>query len=291
MRRLLISFCLVFIAASAQVVLAQGAPWIDFAPPDGSFHVSMPHEPTAGPVTGTGDHVNVSGVWYTSDGDGASYAIWSLVDSNYDIGWSEDTYLDVAADLFLQTQLHPARYQLIYVKELPTNPLPGREYSVTCGGLSGTAYIFVADHRIFILLAANTAEGPWERERFLSSFKVSTQVKPMIAYGDPKSVSAVNDDEPIFTMKEVDQKTRILEKPEPSYTESARVFQVRGTVVLRALFSKTGEVTRIEIIKRLPHGMTERCLAAVRAIKFSPAIKEGKPVSTWMQLEYNFNLY
>lgn len=301
MQRLFMVICVTFIAASAQVVLAQDSPWIDFAPSDGSFHVLMPHEPKADPVSATYNHVNASGVWYTAGNDGASYAVWSLVDSSHDIGWGEDSYLDVAADLFWQELLQPARYTLrdqlkpgaamTYVKDLPTKPLSGREYSVTLGRLSGTAHIFVADHRLFILLAANTAEGPWERQRFLSSFKVLPEVKPMILYGDPKDVSAVNDDEPILTMKEVDQKARILEKPEPSYTESARMFQVQGTVVLRAVFSKTGQATRIEIVRRLPHGLTERCLAAVRAIKFSPAIKDGKPVSTWIQLEYNFKLY
>ena len=170
------------------------------------------------------------------------------------------------------------------------NPLPGREYGVTLGQLSGTAQIFVAQRRIFILLAANSSDGPSERERFLSSFKVSPQVERMRLYGDPKGL-VVKDDGPIFTTKEVDERPRLLAKPEPSYTESARTFQVHGTVVLRAVFSKTGEVTRVEVVKRLPHGMTEGCLAAARAIKFSPALKDGKPVSTWMQLEYNFNLY
>ena len=32
-------------------------------------------------------------------------------------------------------------------------------------------------------------------------------------------------------------------------------------------------------------------IAAARMIKFVPAMKGGRPVSTYMQLEYNFNLY
>lgn len=301
MRRLLIVFCLLIFSASGRLVIAQqGSQWIEFSPSDESFHISMPHEPKAEPVTATYDQVNVTGVWYTAGSDSASYAIWSLVEGKPEIGWGEDSYLDVAADLFWQTLLKQARDTVLtnvnrragiaYVKELPTNPLPGREYAVTLGKLSGTAQIFVAQRRIFILLAADTADGPWERERFLGSFKVSPQVERMQMYGDPKGL-AVADDGPIFTTKEVDQRARVLEKPEPSYTESARTFGVRGTVVLRAVFSKTGEVTRVEIVKRLPHGMTERCLIAARAIKFSPAMKDGKPVSTFMRLEHNFNLY
>lgn len=301
MRRSLIVVCLLIFSATGRAIVAQqGSRWIEFAPEGKSFHISMPHEPKSEPVTATYDHLQVTGAWHTAGSDGASYAIWSLVDLNRDIGWGEDSYLDVAADLFWQVLLKPARDKphnranrsdgIAYVKELAVNPLPGREYSVALGQLSGTAQIFVAHRRIFILLASDSAEGPWERERFLSSFKVSPQVERIPQYGDPKGL-VIKDDGPIFTTKEVDQRARVLEKPEPSYTESARIFGVRGTVVLRAVFSKTGEVTRVEIIKRLPHGMTERCLAAARAIKFSPALKDGKPVSTWIQLEYNFNLF
>jgi TonB family protein len=301
MRRLLTVCCLLIASASGLVVFAQQrAPWVDFSASDGSFHISMPHEPKAEQVTATYDHVNMTGFWYTTGSASASYAVWSLVERKPEIGWGEDSYLDVAADLFWQTLLKQARDTVLsnvnrrtgiaYVKELPVNPLPGREYSVVLGQLSGTAQIFVAHRRIFILLAADTADGPWERERFLSSFTVSQQVERMRQYGDPKG-RVVEDDGPIFTNKDVDERPRVLAKPEPSYTESARVFGVRGTVILRAVFSKTGKVTRVEILKRLPHGMTERCLIAARAISFSPALKDGKPVSTWMQLEYNFNLY
>jgi hypothetical protein len=38
----------------------------------------------------------------------------------------------------------------------------------------------------------------------------------------------------------------------------------------------------------LQFGLTERAIAAARMIEFVPAIKGGRPVSTYMQLEYNF---
>jgi TonB family protein len=83
----------------------------------------------------------------------------------------------------------------------------------------------------------------------------------------------------------------VVTKPEPRYTEQARMDQVTGTVVLRAVFSSTGAVTNIATIKDLPGGLTERAINAAKQIKFIPAIKDGHFVSMWMQLEYNFNLY
>lgn len=94
-----------------------------------------------------------------------------------------------------------------------------------------------------------------------------------------------------FTGAEVDQRARLLSKPEPQYTEEARRNQVSGTVMLRAVFSSSGEVVQIRALHTLPFGLTERAIAAARQIKFVPATKGGRPVSVYMQLEYNFNLY
>ena len=92
-------------------------------------------------------------------------------------------------------------------------------------------------------------------------------------------------------LTEVDQKVRLLLKPEPRYTEEARRNDVTGTVVLRVVFSHTGQITNIRALQPLPFGLTEQAIVAARGIKFMPATKGGRPVSVYMQLEYNFNLY
>lgn len=94
-----------------------------------------------------------------------------------------------------------------------------------------------------------------------------------------------------YRSAEVEQKARLLWKPEPQYTEEARLNQLSGTVVLRAVFSSSGEVIQIRALRTLPFGLTERAIAAARQIQFVPAMKGGRPVSVSMQLEYNFNLY
>jgi TonB family protein len=95
----------------------------------------------------------------------------------------------------------------------------------------------------------------------------------------------------IFSSKDVTSKAKVLSKPEPQYTEEARKNQVTGTVILRAVFSSTGQVTNISARSGLPYGLTERAIAAARQIKFVPATKDGHAVSMYIQLEYNFNLY
>jgi TonB family protein len=95
----------------------------------------------------------------------------------------------------------------------------------------------------------------------------------------------------VWRVSEVEQKARLLSKPEPHYTEEARRQQVTGTVLLRVVFSSLGQVVQIRAVQSLPFGLTDKAIAAAREIKFVPATRGGHPVSVQMQLEYNFNLY
>lgn len=95
----------------------------------------------------------------------------------------------------------------------------------------------------------------------------------------------------VFSGREVTTKARVLAKPEPSYTESARSHSLQGTVVLRAVFASDGTVKHFIVVNGLPDGLTERAIRAARLIKFVPATVDGRPVSMFIQLEYNFNLY
>ena len=109
--------------------------------------------------------------------------------------------------------------------------------------------------------------------------------------GGPGGGGGGTDYSKVFSGKDVTSKARILDKPEPQYTEAARKNQITGTVVIRAVFSSSGQVTNIVAVSKLPDGLTEKAIAAARQIRFVPATKDGRPVSMYMQLEYNFNLY
>jgi TonB family protein len=99
-----------------------------------------------------------------------------------------------------------------------------------------------------------------------------------------------NDADRVYNPSEV-TRARVLFKPEPQYTEEARKNGITGIVILRVVFSRTGEVTNIRAMQSLQGGLTEKAIAAARQIRFVPATRNGQPVSMYMQLEYNFNLY
>jgi TonB family protein len=97
--------------------------------------------------------------------------------------------------------------------------------------------------------------------------------------------------ERVYRPYDVTSRARVLSKPEPQYTEEARRQQITGTVILSVVFSRTGQVTNIRTVQPLCCGLTEKAIAAARLIRFIPAMRGGQVVSTYMQLEYNFNLY
>ncbi|HZF40058.1 MAG TPA: energy transducer TonB [Blastocatellia bacterium] len=45
------------------------------------------------------------------------------------------------------------------------------------------------------------------------------------------------------------------------------------------------------IIQGLDHGLTEQAIEAARKIRFTPAMRDGKPVSVIGSLEFTFDLY
>ncbi|MCA1632696.1 MAG: TonB family protein [Acidobacteria bacterium] len=97
--------------------------------------------------------------------------------------------------------------------------------------------------------------------------------------------------EKIFSNSEVETKALILSKPEPGFTEEARNAGETGVVRLRAVLAADGGVKYILILRSLRHGLTERAVAAARRIRFRPAVVGGAPVSQYVILEYNFNIY
>ena len=87
------------------------------------------------------------------------------------------------------------------------------------------------------------------------------------------------------------KQVRILSKPDPRYTEEARRNHVTGTVLLHLMCAETGEITQIRVIKGLPHGLTERSIAAAREVVFEPAELNGKKIAYPVAIVYTFELY
>jgi len=83
---------------------------------------------------------------------------------------------------------------------------------------------------------------------------------------------------------------RIISRVEPTYTEEARTGKVSGTVVLFAEISSAGTVENVVVLNKLGKGLDEMAVRAIKQWKFSPAVKDGRPVAVMITIEMNFSL-
>jgi len=56
------------------------------------------------------------------------------------------------------------------------------------------------------------------------------------------------------------------------------------------VFADDGAIKHILVIQGLSHGLTEEAIAAARKIRFTPAMRDGKPVSLIGALEFAYRL-
>lgn len=95
----------------------------------------------------------------------------------------------------------------------------------------------------------------------------------------------------VFNESELKQRAVLLSRPSPGFSEEARLNNVSGTVKLNLVLGADGEVSNITVINGLPNGLTERAIEVARQIRFTPAQKDGRPVSQYATVEYLFNIY
>lgn len=95
----------------------------------------------------------------------------------------------------------------------------------------------------------------------------------------------------LYASSEVTSKAVITYKPEPDFTPEARRANLLGVVRLRATLASDGKIKHILVVMPLPHGLSGQAIQSAQAIKFTPAMVNGAPVSQRVILEYNFSVY
>jgi TonB family protein len=108
--------------------------------------------------------------------------------------------------------------------------------------------------------------------------------------GLARILDSADSTERIISAKDADQRAQITKKPQPDYTREARRNGIQGFVTLKVLLSADGKVSRIRVMKGLPGGLTENAIRAACKIQFKSAMKDGQPVSVWLNVEYAFRL-
>ena len=91
---------------------------------------------------------------------------------------------------------------------------------------------------------------------------------------------------------DLDQGPFPIELPPLIYPEKEYVNRIRGAVRMRVYTSENGSVERCEIVSATPPGRFEHAaLEAVRATRFRPGMKGGRPVPSQKLIEVGFDPY
>lgn len=111
---------------------------------------------------------------------------------------------------------------------------------------------------------------------------VSDEAKPGAEREKRKS-----DEDEVYNSREVDVKAKITsgrnERPAPR-----RGCPDNGRVTIRAVLHKSGKVTNVTIVKGLNCSYDKDAMEIVRSYKFTPAMKDGQPVSQAILVEFEY---
>ena len=303
---------LAFVCACAQPAAgqsgsAQAAAWSRYTYPGEEFSVELPGAPTVfnthrsgGPRADRDIRVRVFSLYHER-------VIYFLV--AYDEPRSSES------DEFFAAYLRGA-WRLEPKGELKLGGVKGHAYNVvgTQRGrltydLRGEGRVFRTKRHAYLALALTDEDGRPEVARFLNSLALKSnptderiaEEEPVARYVPPPTPERTltlsgdpADEEPAGGAErklKLARRASIVYKPEPPYTEEARKNRVKGMVRLAVVLHSSGRVTDFRVVKGLPNGLTESAIRIARQMRFFPAEMDGQPVSQWVTLEYNFNIY
>jgi TonB family protein len=104
----------------------------------------------------------------------------------------------------------------------------------------------------------------------------------VVAASQPKAKSA----EPVVKTLPAE----ITFKPRPVYTDEGRQLKIEGEVLLDVVFSATGQIRIVKVVRGLGHGLDESAVRAAEKIQFKPALKDGHPADSEAVLHIVFQL-
>ncbi|MBA3765405.1 MAG: energy transducer TonB [Acidobacteria bacterium] len=91
----------------------------------------------------------------------------------------------------------------------------------------------------------------------------------------------------IYRKYETTQPAVIIYLPVPELTPEAVARPALGEMIIEAVLMSSGEVDNIVLRGSLKNGMVARAVAAMRKIKFKPALLGGSPVSQRILIKYS----
>jgi TonB family protein len=304
--KLINRYCLLLVTLTAfsSVCFAQDSPkWQRYMAQGEEFSVLLPEEPAVSEITRPTDPLEKPkhGRMYAAYNDGTACVILSLDNPE------RKEALEVFINEFQKYPVSHAGFE--FDREVALKGIKGKQYRIALSNVSGVMQFYLTGRHVYIFGVVSEDLNKPSVKKFLGSITLSgkpggTEIPGLSQAEDSnKATSGLapasqgtapsqnTGEDKVYAPKEVTRKAIVVTRPEPQYTEEARRNQISGTIVLRAVFSASGLVTNIRAVSGLPYDLTASAVGAAKKIKFLPAIKDGKYVRQYIQIEYNFNLY
>ncbi|MEO8216696.1 MAG: energy transducer TonB, partial [Acidobacteriota bacterium] len=96
----------------------------------------------------------------------------------------------------------------------------------------------------------------------------------------------------LVSLSEVDQIPQVVVSFRPPYPGIAQRQHLQATIALSALISETGSVLDVRVVRPAARlsSLEAAAIQSVKTWQFSPAIKDGKAVRTWMNVSVSFTM-
>jgi TonB family protein len=128
--------------------------------------------------------------------------------------------------------------------------------------------------------------------RFAVSLSPSSAAEPVavaaVVAGLPGDVEGHVD--ATFAERAVDAPARLTRGEAAAYPARARADGLEGDVQMELVVSRSGDVESVRVAESPGHGLDEAAIAAARTFRFTPAVKEGRPVRVRVRWTLQFRL-
>jgi TonB family protein len=115
--------------------------------------------------------------------------------------------------------------------------------------------------------------------------------QPQPAAPAPVAAQSVVREGDIIQAEELDAAPKATRMPSVAYPAPALRMRIETSVIVTALISEDGNVIDVKVLRGDPRfGFNDSAMRAVRTMKFTPAMKDGKRVKTWFPQTINFKL-
>jgi TonB family protein len=277
--------------------------WERYSSSDEEFSARLPEPPLmiSQSMSYKPSEQHKRGRLYSAYGDGTVYLILSF----------DNPKQEEALDVFIKKLQGGPIYLATnsFERDINLNGFKGKQYRSQSPVLSNITQVYFTTNHVYAFKVVSKDLSKPAIKQFLESLTLDGKSKgsnlpadsmymsypeipaPTVASSEHEVGQESGQKDVVFKAKDVTRKGFIVSKPPPEYTEEARQQGISGTAVLRVVLSSTGKVTDVRVVTKLPYGLTQRAIAAVRNLRFIPAQKDGKDVSQYVQIEYNFNLF